>query len=115
MPRRSATSSGGSTRAAETRPAVHLAPLHQGQLGSHVLERRRGDGVRIAIPHGQIGVLAPLAVPFWIGASALTRLSLKSHRHVGPALETVPTTPFVAAAESGRLRRGLLVYDGGRT
>ena len=63
----------------------------------------------------QIGVLAPLAIPFWIGASALTRLSLKSHRHVGPALETVATTPFVAAAESGRLRRGLLVYDGGRT
>jgi hypothetical protein len=63
----------------------------------------------------QIGVLVPLAVPYWLGASALTRLTLKSHRHVGPALETATTTPFVAAAEAGRVRRGLLVYDGGRT
>jgi hypothetical protein len=63
----------------------------------------------------QIGVLAPLTAPTWLGASPLTRLTLKSHRHVGPALETPATTPLMAAAESGRLRRGLLVYDGGRT
>jgi hypothetical protein len=63
----------------------------------------------------QIGVLAPLVVPFWIGASPLTGLVLKSHRHIGPALETVPTTPLAAAVESGRIRHGLLVYDGGRT
>jgi hypothetical protein len=62
----------------------------------------------------QIGVLAPLTLPFWVGASPLVRLALKSHRHVGGSLEPA-TTPFMAAAESGRLRRGLLVYDGGRT
>jgi hypothetical protein len=60
----------------------------------------------------QIGVLAPLTVPFWLGATPLTALSLKSHRHIGPAREAVPT--FVAAPDSGRLRHGLLVYDGGR-
>jgi hypothetical protein len=61
----------------------------------------------------QIGVLVPLSVPFWLGASPVVRLGLKSHRHVGPALAA--TTAFMAAAENGRLRRGLLVYDGGRT
>ena len=63
----------------------------------------------------QIGVLVPLVVPFWFGASPVAALALKSHRHVGPALETIPTTPFMAAAENGRVRHGLLVYDGGRT
>lgn len=64
----------------------------------------------------QIGVLAPLSLPFWLGATPVTTLSLKSHRHVGPALDTVATTPFMAAAaENGRVRHGLLVYDGGRT
>jgi hypothetical protein len=62
----------------------------------------------------QIGVLAPLSRPFWLGASPLTSLGLKSHRHVGPALDAVAATAFVASAESGRLRHGLLVYDGGR-
>jgi hypothetical protein len=60
----------------------------------------------------QIGVLVPLTVPFWLGATPLTSLGLKSHRHIGPALENVPT--FVAASDSARVRHGLLVYDGGR-
>jgi hypothetical protein len=61
----------------------------------------------------QIGVLAPLVRPFWLGASPVVRLELTSHRHVGPALHAA-TTPFMAAAEAGRFRHGLLVYDGGR-
>jgi hypothetical protein len=63
----------------------------------------------------QIGVLAPLSAAFWIGASPLTGMVLKAHRHIGPALDTISTTPFMAAAESRRIRHGLLVYDGGRT
>lgn len=63
----------------------------------------------------QIGVLAPLSLPFWLGADPLVSLTLKSHRHVGPALDAVTTTPFMAAAENARLRHGLLVYDGGRS
>lgn len=62
----------------------------------------------------QIGVLAPLTAPFWLGANPLVRLALKSHRHVGPALEPAAATAFMAASDSGRLRHGLLVYDGGR-
>jgi hypothetical protein len=63
----------------------------------------------------QIGVLAPLATPFWLAGGTLGTLALKSHRHIGPALQRLPTTPFMAAAENGRMRHGLLVYDGGRT
>jgi len=63
----------------------------------------------------QIGVLAPLARPFWLGASPVTTLALTGHRHVGPALRGVAATPFMAAAaEASRVRHGLLVYDGGR-
>ena len=62
----------------------------------------------------QIGVLAPLSVPFWIGASPVRALALTSHRHVGPALQTVPAMPFTAATDGARVRHGLLVYDGGR-
>jgi len=63
----------------------------------------------------QIGVLAPLAAPFWLGASPLACLALKSHRHVGPSLVGVPATRFMAAVDNARSRRGLLVYDGGRS
>jgi hypothetical protein len=62
----------------------------------------------------QIGVLAPLTTPFWLGANPIVRLALTSHRHVGPMLEPAGLTPFTGAVDSGRLRRGLLVYDGGR-
>jgi len=62
----------------------------------------------------QIGVLVPLAAPFWLGTTPLTVLALKSHRHVGAGLDARPATPFMAAAESARVRNGLLVYDGGR-
>ena len=62
----------------------------------------------------QIGVLAPLTAPFWLGANPLVRLALKSHRHVGPTLEPAGASQFVAASDAGRLRHGLLVYDGGR-
>ena len=37
-----------------------------------------------------IGVLAPLAPPFWLGASALGALKLGAIRHLDPALETPP-------------------------
>lgn len=63
----------------------------------------------------QIGIMAPLASPFWLGSTPLSTLALKSHRHIGPALEAQTTTPLMAATAGGRIRHGLLVYDGGRT
>lgn len=60
-----------------------------------------------------IGVLAPLQIPDWLGMSPLTGLVLGSRRHIGPAAETPAAPRFMAAA--GRSRRGLVIYDGGRT
>ena len=67
--------------------------------------RHRGRQTR------QIGVLAPLSVPFWLGASQITALALKSHRHVGAALEALPTTPFMMATESRRAPKARVIED----
>jgi len=58
-----------------------------------------------------IGVLAPLEVPPWLGTSPLSPLTLGSRRHVGAALEKRLLPRFLAP----RGRRGLVVYDGGRS
>jgi hypothetical protein len=57
-----------------------------------------------------IGVLAPLKIPSWLGASPLGPLTIGGRRHVGAAIEKRLLPRFVAP----RSRRGLLVYDGGR-
>jgi hypothetical protein len=58
-----------------------------------------------------IGVLAPLKVPQWLGISPVGALSLGSHRHIGAALEKRLLPRLIAP----RGRRGLLVYEGGRS
>jgi hypothetical protein len=58
-----------------------------------------------------IGVLAPLQIPQWIGASPLGPLTLGSRRYVGAALEKRLLPRFLAP----RGRRGLVVHDGGRS
>jgi len=58
-----------------------------------------------------IGVLAPMARPDWLGASQLGGLILGHRRHVGPAAERA-LPRFMAAP--GRLRRGLVLHQGGR-
>jgi hypothetical protein len=59
-----------------------------------------------------IGALAPMAAPYWLGARAVGPLRLGMFRHVGAAVETDETPRLVAAA--GRMRHGLVVYQGGR-
>jgi hypothetical protein len=71
------------------------------------LRHRRRTQLRL------IGVLAPLAVPLWLGRVPLADLALGSLRHVGPAVETV-AAPRLAAVRGGRMRHGLTVYEGGR-
>jgi hypothetical protein len=64
--------------------------------------------------HGRIlGALAPVETPYWLGASGLGPLTLGAIRYL--AEDTAPTTaPLLsAAAAGGRLRRGLVVFDGG--
>lgn len=57
-----------------------------------------------------IGVLAPLRVPPWLGVSPISALTLGGRRHVGAELEKRLLPRFLAP----RLRRGLMVYEGGR-
>jgi hypothetical protein len=58
-----------------------------------------------------IGVLAPLKIPQWIGFSSIGPLALGSRRYVGPGVEKRLVPRFLAP----RSRRGLIVYDGGRS
>jgi hypothetical protein len=58
-----------------------------------------------------IGVLAPLKPPQWLGASPIDGLALNSHRHIGAPLKARLLPRFMAM----RGRRGLVVYEGGRT
>ena len=57
-----------------------------------------------------IGVLAPLKVPQWLGASPIGGLTLGGRRHIGAELERRFLPRFMAP----RTRRGLTVYDGGQ-
>lgn len=60
-----------------------------------------------------VGALAPVETPYWLGASALGPLTLGTHRYLDPGLTTQAPhrRPVVS---SGRVKRGLMVYDGGR-
>ncbi len=60
-----------------------------------------------------LGALAPMAAPYWLGAKSIGSLRLGMFRHIGSGLDGVAPPRFVAAAR--RLKRGLTVYEGGRT
>ena len=62
-----------------------------------------------------LGVLAPLVVPYWLGTSPVVGLTCGTVRHLGPATSTVAAPHLVPASENGRVRHGLIVYDGGRS
>jgi hypothetical protein len=60
-----------------------------------------------------LGAIAPAGTPTWIGDGVLGDLILGTFRYVGAG---VPADPEPSQARhQGRLRRGLLVYDGGLT
>ena len=72
-----------------------------------------------------LGVLAPLSPPFWLGSKPVTELQLNTLRHIGPEVEAFATGPALAPAQTpvaeplalhdgGRMRRGFVVYSGGR-
>jgi hypothetical protein len=58
-----------------------------------------------------IGVLAPLSIPPWIGGNPIGQLTLRSHRHIGAAVEKRLLPRFLTP----RSRRSFVVYDGGRS
>ena len=60
-----------------------------------------------------LGVLAPLAPPYWLGTLPVADLASGSFRYVGPGSVAAPR--LVPSAESAHLRRGMVIYDGGRS
>lgn len=87
-----------------------LPLLQRGPLDAHVL-----------------GTLVPLTTPFWLGTRFVGPLELGALRHVGPTIERIPAPQLVASAPvaatsvpiipirpPSQIRRGLVVYEGGR-
>jgi hypothetical protein len=60
-----------------------------------------------------LGVLAPLAVPYWLGAEHVVTLALGATRHLGGAIATTAAPSFAKAAQGGARPR-LTIHDGGR-
>jgi hypothetical protein len=56
-----------------------------------------------------LGVLTPLAVPYWLGAEQVVSLTLGAVRHIGPAVQKLDAPRF--AKDTARPR--LTVYEGG--
>jgi hypothetical protein len=73
------------------------------------LSHRDGKHARL------LGVLAPITVPYWLGASPLRNLRLGPLRHLGPAVETVVAPPLVSMRPSAEARKGFIVHEGGRS
>ena len=61
-----------------------------------------------------LGALVPTRTPAWLGTATLGKLALGTLRYLGP--ETIPDiAPHIQPAlPIGRIRRGLVVYDGGQ-
>ncbi|HZS63910.1 MAG TPA: PAS domain-containing protein [Xanthobacteraceae bacterium] len=62
-----------------------------------------------------LGVLAPLVAPYWLGANSVRDLTCGSVRHLSRDTLHVRAPRLVPISGNGRLRRGLVVYDGGRS
>jgi hypothetical protein len=60
-----------------------------------------------------LGALLPLELPYWLGTSPLGRLTLGTIRYLDPEIDAAPWAP--QASGKGRFRRGLVVYEGGRS
>lgn len=58
-----------------------------------------------------LGALAALDIPYWLGVRPISALRLGSLRHIGA--EGAPE--LVPGVENVRLRKGLVVFEGGRS
>jgi hypothetical protein len=77
---------------------VLILPLsHRGRTGARVM-----------------GALAPAETPYWLGTSTLGSLTLRTHRYLEPSLTAGAAPSPRPALPTGRIRRGLMVYDGGQ-
>jgi hypothetical protein len=62
-----------------------------------------------------LGALVPTQPPVaWLGTATVGRLALGTLRYLGPQTVAGATPHIAPALPGGRLRRGLMVYDGGQ-
>ena len=61
-----------------------------------------------------LGALAPAEAPHWLGAGALGGLTLGSLRYLGDAVPAGLAPAHRSNDPEGRIRHGLVVYDGGQ-
>jgi hypothetical protein len=81
-----------------------LAPVHLEMLLLPLAAQSRGEA-------HVIGTLSPMETPYWLGAKAVSPLTLGMFRHIGSAV--VQAAPHFRAG-GGRFKHGFAVYDGGR-
>jgi hypothetical protein len=62
-----------------------------------------------------LGVLTPLVSPYWLGATAVSGITCGTIRNLGPEAGHVIAPRLVPATDNTRVRRGLVVIDGGRS
>jgi len=74
-----------------------LPLLHRGRTDSRVL-----------------GALVPAPPPAWLGTASVGRLTLGTLRYLGPQTVAAGSPTIAPTLAGGRLRRGLMVYDGGQ-
>ena len=61
-----------------------------------------------------MGAIAPLNVPFWIGATPVETLAITGHRFLGPRHDRVPIPVVTIPEDVADIRRHLVVHDGGQ-
>jgi hypothetical protein len=61
-----------------------------------------------------LGALVPTQPPAWLGTATVGRLALGTLRYLGPQTVADASPRIAPALPGGRLRRGLMVYDGGQ-
>jgi hypothetical protein len=59
-----------------------------------------------------LGALVPAHPPAWLGTASVGRLTLGTLRYLGPQTVAAGSPTIVPTLAGGRLRRGLMVYDG---
>ena len=52
--------------------------------------------------------------PAWLGTASVGRLTLGTLRYLGPQTVAAGSPTIAPTLAGGRLRRGLMVYDGGQ-
>ncbi|MGI8525714.1 MAG: PAS domain-containing protein [Pseudolabrys sp.] len=69
------------------------------------------DGIAVQV----LGLLVPSEKPYWFGDRPVATLELGQIRHIGPAVDQLGGRRLVTGGAAVQVRRGLMVYQGGRS